>query len=86
MGKLWLPAVCAISLAFLAAGCTQKTANQTPPPSSSSSVSTKQIMDTHPEVKKAMMDRLKAQIQASSLSPEEKQRQIAKLDQNGLPP
>ena len=85
MGKLWLPVVCAIGIAFLAAGCTPKTANQTPP-ASASSTSTKQIVDTHPEVKKAMVDRLKAQIQASNLSPEEKQRQIAKLDQNGLPP
>jgi len=85
MGKSWLPAVFVIGIAFLAAGCTQKTADQTPP-KSSSSVTTKQIVDTHPEVKKAMMDRLKAQIQASNLSPDEKQRQIAKLDQNGLPP
>jgi len=85
MGKSWLPAVCAIGVAFVAAGCTPKTADQSRPPSGST-VTTKQIVDTHPEVKKAMIDRLKAQIQASNLSPEEKQRQIDKLDQNGLPP
>lgn len=86
MGKSWLPAVFAVSLAAVTAttvGCAKKAAS---PPPEAAGKTTDQIMRENPEVKKKVVDSLVAQIEASNLPPDEKQRQIAKLRTEGPPP
>jgi len=82
MGRSWLPTAFAIGVAFAAAGCTSKVADQ---PAGVPSVTTEQVMQTNPEFRKQIMGRLEDQINKSNLPQEEKQRQIAQLRANGPP-